>query len=210
MPWPCQRRHTVWDVCGSSVWRPGCRGPANAVILCGMYADQARGGPGCRGLANAVILREVAVSIVECRGGWLVWVVRWCAEMDSATARRMTKFGCGGYFGDDEVWVRRALRAWLEGRGMTGGWCRRTGMPWPYQRRHTVWDVWDVWDVWGSSAWRPGMSWPCQRRHTARSRSIHSGVQGRLACLGSALAGGDGFCDCAQNDEVWVRRALRE
>ena len=77
-------------------------------------------------LYNTVILREVAVSIVECRGCWILWLMRWQAEMDSATARGMTKFGCWGYFGNgggkghgfrdcarnDEVCVLRVLREW--------------------------------------------------------------------------------------------------
>ena len=50
---------------------------------------------------------------------------------------------------------------------------------------------------------------PYQHRHTARSRSIHSGVQRALDFLVDALAGKDGFRDCARNDEVWVQRALR-
>ena len=138
------------------------------------------------GNANAVILREVAVSMVECRGRWIFWGVRWQAEMDSATARRMTKLGFYGHFGNDGVWARRVLREWwglgsLASLGMPGGGCPRTEMP-----------------------------LPCQRRHTARSRSIHGGVQRALDFLGGALAGGDGFCDCAQNDEVWVRRVFRE
>ena len=125
---------------------------------------------------NAVILREVAVSIVACRGRWIFWGVRWQAEMDSATARRMTKFGCSGHFGDEEECVG-------------GPRCRRftNAVIRPRTHRH-----------------------PTQRRHTARSRSIHSGVQRALDFLGGALAGGDGFCDCAQNDEVWVQRVLRE
>ena len=60
--------------------------------------------------ANTVILREVAVSMVECRGRWIFWGVRWQAEMDSATVRRMTKLGFYGHFGNDGVGVRRVLR----------------------------------------------------------------------------------------------------
>ena len=35
------------------------------------------------------------------QGHWIFWLMRWQAEMDSATARGMTKFGFGGYFGND-------------------------------------------------------------------------------------------------------------
>ena len=50
---------------------------------------------------NTVILREVAVSMVACRGRWLLWLKHWQGEMDSATARGMTKLECCGYFGND-------------------------------------------------------------------------------------------------------------
>ena len=169
-----------------------------------------------RRLTNTVILREVAVSMVVCRGRWVFWVVRWQGEMDSATARRMTKFGGavgtlgmtkfggGGYFGDD-------------GRGAPLPCQRRyppSHTPLPYQRRypssHTPLPC--------QRRYPPSHTpLPYQRRHTARSRSIHGGVQRALGFLGGALAGGDGFCDCAQNDEVcaqndevWVQRVLRE
>ena len=36
-----------------------------------------------------------------------------------------------------------------------------------------------------------------------RSRSIHLGAQRALDFWVGALAGGDGFRDCARNDEVW-------
>ena len=49
------------------------------------------------------MLREVAVSMVERRGRWILWLMRWQGEMDSATARGMTKFGFDGYSGNDEV-----------------------------------------------------------------------------------------------------------
>ena len=72
---------------------------------------------------NTVILREVAVSMVACRGRWLLWLKHWQREMDSATARGMTKLECCGYFGkgvgrgngfrdcagNDEVGVLRVL-----------------------------------------------------------------------------------------------------
>ena len=62
---------------------------------------------------NTVILREVAVSMVACRGRWLLWLKHWQREMDSATARGMTKLGCCGYFGKGGArgkWIPR-LRA---------------------------------------------------------------------------------------------------
>ena len=61
-------------------------------------------------MTTAVILREVAVSIWARKGRWILWLMCWQAEMDSATVRGMTKFGFDGYFGYDEVWVRRLLR----------------------------------------------------------------------------------------------------
>ena len=73
---------------------------------CGGWRGLGAGGWGLAsatalGMTTAVILREVAVSMVECKGRWIFWLMRWQAEMDSATARGMTKFGCGGYFGND-------------------------------------------------------------------------------------------------------------
>ena len=53
-------------------------------------------------MTTAVILREVAVSIWARKGRWILWLMCWQAEMDSATARGMTKFGFDGYFGNDE------------------------------------------------------------------------------------------------------------
>ena len=53
-------------------------------------------------------------------------LVRWQAEMDSATARGMTKFGCGGYSGNGEV---------------CGGGYSRFGVrncPWNDDGRHTA------------------------------------------------------------------------
>ena len=38
----------------------------------------------------------------------------------------------------------------------------------------------------------------------------HAWVQRALAYLADALAGEDGFRDCARNDEVWFRRVLRD
>ena len=61
-------------------------------------------------MTSTVILREVAVSMLGCTGHWLIWLMHWQAKMDSATARGMTKFGFGGYFGNDEVWVWCVLR----------------------------------------------------------------------------------------------------
>ena len=56
------------------------------------------------------MLRKVSASLLECRGRWIFWLMRWQGEMDSATARGMTKFGFYGYFENDEVWVRGLLR----------------------------------------------------------------------------------------------------
>ena len=50
-------------------------------------------------MPTTVILREVAVSMVECQGRLVLWLVRWQGKMDSATARGMTKFGFRGYLG---------------------------------------------------------------------------------------------------------------
>ena len=61
-------------------------------------------------MPTTVILREVAVSMVECQGRLVVWLLRWQGKMDSATARGMTKFGFRGYPGNDEVWVLRLPR----------------------------------------------------------------------------------------------------
>ena len=62
---------------------------------------------------NTVILREVAVSMVACRGRWLLWLKHWQREMDSATARGMTKLECCGYFGKGVgrgKWIPRLRR----------------------------------------------------------------------------------------------------
>ena len=62
---------------------------------------------------NTVILREVAVSMVACRGRWLLWLKHWQGKMDSATARGMTKLGCCGYFGNNGGrgrWIPRLRR----------------------------------------------------------------------------------------------------
>ena len=56
------------------------------------------------------MLRKVSASLLGCRGRWIFWLMRWQGEMDSATARGMTKFGFYGYFENDEVWVRGLLR----------------------------------------------------------------------------------------------------
>ena len=61
-------------------------------------------------MPTTVILREVAVSMVECQGRLVVWLLRWQGKMDSATARGMTKFGFRRYSGNDEVWVLRLPR----------------------------------------------------------------------------------------------------
>ena len=164
---------------------------------------------------NAVILREVAVSIVECQGHWRLRLLRWHAQMDSATSRGMTKLGFGGYFGNDG---------------------RASGMPTPSpataytvtpyntvtrhrthchatQRRHppphtpsrhttpspaTAYAVTPYNAVTRHRIHRHAI----QRRHTARSRSIHSGVPRPLASPAAALACKDGFRDFARNDEV--------
>ena len=55
------------------------------------------------------MLRVVAASMVERRGCWIFWLMRWQGEMDSATARGMTKFEFDGYSRNDEVWVLRVL-----------------------------------------------------------------------------------------------------
>ena len=78
---------------------------------------------------KTVILREVAVSIVECRGRWILWLMPWRREMDSATARGMTKFGFCGYFWNDKAVMLCAVaasmlacrRCWISGlrRGMS-------------------------------------------------------------------------------------------
>ena len=61
-------------------------------------------------MPTTVILREVAVSMVECQGRLVLWLVHWQGKMDSATARGMTKFGFRRYSGNDEVWVPQVLR----------------------------------------------------------------------------------------------------
>ena len=40
-------------------------------------------------MTAVVILREVAVSMVECRGHWILCLICWQGEMDSATVRGM-------------------------------------------------------------------------------------------------------------------------
>ena len=132
---------------------------------------------------NAVILREVAVSIVECQGHWRLRLLPWHAKMDSATSRGMTKLGSGGYFGNDG---------------------RASGMPTPSPA--TAYTVTPHNAVTRHRTHRHAT----QRRHTARSRSIHSGVPRPLASPAAALACKDGFRDFARNDEVGVRRVLRE
>ena len=59
---------------------------------------------------KAVMLREVAASIGERKGRWILRLMRWQGEMDSATARGMTKFEFRGYSGNDQVWLLRLLR----------------------------------------------------------------------------------------------------
>ena len=94
-------------------------------------------------------------------------------------------------------------------RGRGGG--RRRGRPCPANGRHTARSRSIHSGVQRTATRRgQGRPRPTNARHTARSRSIHSGVQRTLASLGGALAGRDGFCDCAQNDEVCAQRALRE
>ena len=70
---------------------------------------------------NTVILREVAVSILECRGLASVATAlasedgfRDCARNDEVWVQRalrgMTVFGFGGYYKNDAVSVRQVLR----------------------------------------------------------------------------------------------------
>ena len=59
---------------------------------------------------KAVMLREVAASIGERGWRWILRLMRWQGEMDSATARGMTKFEFCGYSGNDQVWLLRLLR----------------------------------------------------------------------------------------------------
>ena len=75
------------------------------------------------------MLRAVAVSIVECRGHWILWLMPWRREMDSATARGMTKFGFCAYSRNDKTVILRAVAVsivecrgrWISGlrRGMS-------------------------------------------------------------------------------------------
>ena len=62
------------------------------------------------------MLREVAVSMVERRGRWILWLMRWQGEMDSATARGMTKFGFDGYSGNDAAVMLREVAVSMVGR----------------------------------------------------------------------------------------------
>ena len=90
---------------------------------------------------KAVMLRVVAASMVGCKGaGFCGWCVGW-REMDSATARGMTKLGGCGYFWDDEggmtkfggcgyFWNHKAVMLRLVAASMVGrrgagfcGWC---------------------------------------------------------------------------------------
>ena len=116
-PLPYQHRHTARSrSIHSGVPRP-LASPATALASKDGFRDCARNdevwvragtsgmtGEGCQRRlcpTNTVILREVAVSIVECQGRWLLRLLRWQAKMDSATARGMTKFGFCAYFGND-------------------------------------------------------------------------------------------------------------
>ena len=101
----CAQNDEVWGAAGASGMRRSVSEHGDAVVLPTPSSALAH----TVTPHNAVILREVAVSIVACRGRWIFWGVRWQAGMDSATARRMTKFGCSGHFGNDEVGVQRAL-----------------------------------------------------------------------------------------------------
>ena len=145
---------------------------------------------------NTAILREVAVSMVACRGRWLLWLKHWQREMDSATARGMTKLECCGYFGkggarghgfrdcarNDEVGGAAGYFGNDGGRvGRRGNRCPTntairlcTYRPRTQHRRPF-----------------PHTPLPYQHRHTARSRSIHGGVQRALASLVEALAEGE-------------------
>ena len=60
-------------------------------------------------MTSTVILREVAVSMLGCRGHWLIWLMHWQAKMDSATARN-DEVWVWWDFGEDEVWVWWVLR----------------------------------------------------------------------------------------------------
>ena len=122
-------------------------------------------------------------------------VQRTLASLGGALAGRDGFCDCAQ---NDEVCAQRALREWRAGDGAgreRGRWDGGTG-------RRGRWD--------GGRQRGRVRPRPANARHTARSRSIHSGVQRTLASLGGALAGRDGFCDCAQNDEVCAQRALRE
>ena len=94
---------------------------------------------------KAVMLREVAVSMVDRKGRWILWLMRWQGEMDSATAHGMTRFGFDGYSGNDEaVMLREVAVSMVDRKGRWILWLMR---------------------------WRAG----------------------------------DGFRDCARNDEDWQR-----
>ena len=90
---------------------------------------------------KAVMLRVVAASMVGRKGaGFCGWCVGW-REMDSATARGMTKLGGCGYFWDDEggmtkfgvcgyFWNHKAVMLRVVAASMVGrrgagfcGWC---------------------------------------------------------------------------------------
>ena len=72
-------------------------------------------------LHNAVILREVAVSMVECRGRWLLWLMRWlagdgfrdCARNTNAVILREVAVSMVECRGRWLLWLMR----WLAGDG---------------------------------------------------------------------------------------------
>ena len=143
-------------------------------------------------------------------------VQRTLASLGGALAGRDGFCDCAQ---NDEVCAQRALREWrclrstgtsgMAGGGDGGMWdAYALALPTPVILREVAVSIVECKgrrrDV------GRGRPRPTNARHTARSRSIHSGVQRTLASLGGALAGGDGFCDCAQNDEVCAQRALRE
>ena len=84
---------------GTRVGRRGHRHPSYAVIRTRTHRHPSYAVIRTRTHRHpsyAVILREVAVSMVECRGLWMFWLMRWQGEMDSATAHGMAKFGRKG------------------------------------------------------------------------------------------------------------------
>ena len=131
-PSPYQRRHTRGRGVTGACREMGTPSPYQRRHTRGRGVTGRVGRWGHRRLTNAVILREVAVSMVGCRGRWILWLMRWQAEMDSATARGMTKFGFCGYFGNDG---RGRSVGGVSGDGdtvalPTSSYCAKSQYPW--------------------------------------------------------------------------------